>query len=173
LGLTPVQLIEIKRRKLILEACDLVEGTPVFDIKPYIPTYDAFPDAKAGWIDEVDVAMEVPAEYQVTFSTLAETQAGWLQKEWQIDFRPRLVELLARDPAPHRTRRITSRRGTGLFVIGCGAWRAVFALKERTVTVQWLEPGYPSRFLNDPARAAGLPDREAQLAFLQRWPEMP
>ncbi len=172
LGLTPVQLIEIKGRKLILGPCDLVEGTPVFDIKPYVPAYDAFPDAKAGWIDEVDVAMEVPADYQVAFATLAEIQATWLQTEWQIDFRSRMMELLARDPKPHRTRRITSRRGTELFVIGCGAWRAVFAVEERIVTVQSLEPGYPPRFLNDPARAEGLPDRQAQLAFLQRWPEM-
>jgi hypothetical protein len=83
------------------------------------------------------------------------------------------LELLARDPTPHRTRRITSRRGTDLFVIGCGAWRAVFDVKERTVTVQSLEPGYPQRFLDDPTRAEGLPDREAQRAFLQRWPEIP
>ncbi|MEO6992336.1 MAG: hypothetical protein ABI273_01790, partial [Lacunisphaera sp.] len=102
----------------------------------------------------------------------AETQAAWLQKEWRIDFRPRLTELLARDPTPHRTRRITSRRGTDLFVIGCGAWRAVFAVNELVVIVRSLEPGYPERFLDDPAKAEGLPDREAQLAFLQQWPEV-
>ena len=171
LGLTPVQLIEIKGRKLILGACDLVEGTPVFDIKPYIPAYDAFPEAKAGWIDDVDAAMAAPAIYRVTFSALAEAQAVWLQTGWQIDFRDRVIELLGRDPTPHRTRRITSRRGTEWFLIGCGAWRVVFAVRDREVTVQALEPGYPQRFLNDPARVEGLPDRAAQLAFLDRWPE--
>lgn len=171
LGLTPVQLLEVKGRKLILGACDLVDGTPVFDIKPYIPSYDAFPDAAAGWIDAVDAALEAPPQFTVDFAPLAETQAHWLQAGWEVDFRARLVELLARDPRPHRTRRITSRRGTGLFVIGCGAWRAVFSVAGRAVTVRAIEPGYPARFLNDPAKADGLPDREAQLAFLKKWPE--
>ena len=171
LGLTPVQLIEIKGRTLILGACDLVDGTPVFDIKPYIPTYDAFPDAAAGWIDEVDASLEVPPQFAVGFSALSEIQAAWLQTHWQIDFRSRLIELLARDPTPHRTRRITSRRGTDSFVIGCGAWRAVFTVAEKIVTVQSFEPGYPPRFLNDPSKADGLPDREAQVAFLKQWPE--
>lgn len=30
---------------------DLLDGTPVLDVKPYVRTYDAFPDAAAGWID--------------------------------------------------------------------------------------------------------------------------
>ncbi len=170
LGLTPVQLIEIKGRKLILGPCDLVDGTPVFDIKPYIPAYDSFPEESAGWIAEVDAALAVPPHYTVDFSPLAITQADWLQARWRIDFRPRLIELLARDPSPHRTRRIT-KRGEAEFVIGCGAWRAVFTVAPGAVTVQAIEPGYPQRFLNDPAKMKGLPDRDAQLAFLQQWPE--
>jgi tRNA (Thr-GGU) A37 N-methylase len=34
----------------------LLDGTPVLDIKPYVPYADAFPDARAGWIDQVDEA---------------------------------------------------------------------------------------------------------------------
>lgn len=169
LGLTPVQLIEVKGRKLILGPCDLVDGTPVFDLKPYIPAYDAFPDASAGWIDEVDTALSVPPQFTVEFAPLAEEQAAWLLGGWQIDFRPRLIELLARDPTPHRTRRI-SRRGEQQCVIGCGAWRAVFTAAAGAVRVELLEPGYPPRFLQDPAKMNGLPDREAQLAFFARWP---
>ena len=171
LGLTPVQLIKIEGRTLILGACDLVDGTPVFDIKPYIPAYDAFPEAKAGWIDEVDAALEVPPQFTVNFSALADTQATWLQETWQIDFRPRLMEILARDPSPHRTRRITSRHGTAEFVIGCGAWRAMFAVEGQSVHVRTFDTGYPPRFLHDPSKIEGLPDRDAQLAFLEKWPE--
>ena len=172
LGLTPVQLIKVEGRKLILGACDLVDGTPVFDIKPYIPTYDAFPEAKAGWIDEVDAALKVPPQFTVNFSALAETQAAWLLATWDIDFRPRMIEILARDPSPHRTRRITSRHGTAEFVIGCGAWRAIFTVKGQSVEVRALDTGYPPRFLHDPSKIEGLPDRDAQLAFLEKWPEL-
>jgi tRNA (Thr-GGU) A37 N-methylase len=31
---------------------DIVDGTPLLDIKPYVPRFDAFPDATAGWLDE-------------------------------------------------------------------------------------------------------------------------
>ena len=55
------------------------------------------------------------------------------------------------------------------FEIGCGAWRAVFTVEGETVCVQSLEPAYPMRFLTRPGYDA-VPDREAQMAFLARWP---
>ena len=33
---------------------DLLDGTPILDIKPYVPAFDAFPDARAGWMDDID-----------------------------------------------------------------------------------------------------------------------
>ena len=167
--MTPVQLLGVDGRKLILGACDLVDGTPIFDIKPYIAAYDAFPEAGGGWTDEVESALNVPPQFSVCLSPLAETQAEWLRANWQIDFRPRLFELLARDPTPHRTRRIR-RRGDSKFVIGCGAWRTVFSVAGKTVNVLSLETGYPPRFLNN-LKLNDLPDREAQLAYLERWPQ--
>lgn len=169
IGLTPVQLISVSGRKLILGACDLVDGTPIFDIKPYIAAYDAFPDAGGGWTEEVASSLTVPPQFSVCLSPHAETQAEWLRAHWQIDFCPRLFELLSRDPTPHRTRRIR-RRGDTQFVIGCGAWRAVFSVAEKIVTIVTFETGYPPRFLND-LTLEDLPDREAQLAFLKLWPQ--
>jgi tRNA-Thr(GGU) m(6)t(6)A37 methyltransferase TsaA len=169
LGLTPVQLIAVEGRTLVLGACDLVDGTPIFDLKPYIPAFDAFPDAVAGWTDEVAAAQETPPTFSVSLGPLAETQADWLQKKWQLDFRPRLFELLARDPTPHRTRRIR-RNGEGQFTIGCGAWRAVFTVEKKVVNILAFETGYPPRILND-LTLEYLPDREAQINFLVRWPQ--
>ncbi|MDK9716844.1 MAG: tRNA (N6-threonylcarbamoyladenosine(37)-N6)-methyltransferase TrmO [Trichlorobacter sp.] len=54
IGLTAVELVVIEGRRLTLRAVDLLDGTPVLDIKPYVPYADAFPDARAGWIDELD-----------------------------------------------------------------------------------------------------------------------
>lgn len=169
LGITPVQLIEIKKGKLILGPCDLVDGTPVFDIKPYIPAYDSFPDAKAGWIDEVDAALAAPPAFTVAFTPLAREQMAWLKQGWAVDFEARLLEILGRDPSPHRTRRIRSRHGD-LFDIGCGAWYAVFEVKETTVRILHLKPAFPLKFLTDPARPV-IPDKDAQLAFRAQWPK--
>lgn len=168
IGLTPVQLIRVEGRKLILGACDLVDGTPVFDIKPYIPAYDIFSGEKAGWTDEVEALQQLPPQYTVVFSELARTQAEWLQQHWNIDFRPRMIEFLSQDPAPHRTRRIKRRR-TGIFEIGCGAWRAVFNVTDKTVNIEALDAAYTERFLISTQRT-DVPDREAQLAYIKQWP---
>jgi tRNA (Thr-GGU) A37 N-methylase len=37
-----------------VRSVDLLDGTPVIDIKPYVPYADAFPAARAGWIDRID-----------------------------------------------------------------------------------------------------------------------
>jgi tRNA-Thr(GGU) m(6)t(6)A37 methyltransferase TsaA len=56
IGLSAVELAGIEGRTLRLRGVDLLDGTPVLDIKPYVPYADAFPEARAGWIDEVDAA---------------------------------------------------------------------------------------------------------------------
>lgn len=168
LGITPVQLRQVEHGRLILGPCDLMDGTPVFDIKPYIPAYDAFPDEKSGWTGALETCQAGPAAFQVAYAPMAATQAQWLSGKWQIDFRPRLEALLERDPAPHRTRRIKRDKDGGL-TIGCGAWRACFEIHHRTVHITALAPGYPLRFLLREGNEV-VPDRQAQLEFLDQWP---
>lgn len=50
LGLSAVHLLGIEGRVLTVRGLDLLDGTPILDIKPYIPDYDAHPDASRGWL---------------------------------------------------------------------------------------------------------------------------
>jgi tRNA-Thr(GGU) m(6)t(6)A37 methyltransferase TsaA len=168
LGLTAVRLLGVEPGRLLLGAIDLVDGTPVFDVKPYIPKYDAFPDERSGWMEAVEAEERSRPGFVVGWSVLAKAQGEWLAAGWGVDFRGRMEELLSADPRPHRTRRIV-RRGDR-FEIACGAWRGVFRVSERVVTVEELQVGFPRRFLEDRLRTE-VPEREAQLAFLVRWPE--
>jgi tRNA (adenine37-N6)-methyltransferase len=54
IGLSAVELIAIEGRSLRVRGVDLLDGTPILDIKPYVPYADAFPDSVAGWIDAID-----------------------------------------------------------------------------------------------------------------------
>lgn len=54
IGLSAVELIAIDDRGLRVRGLDLLDGTPILDIKPYVPYADAFPDSVAGWIDALD-----------------------------------------------------------------------------------------------------------------------
>ncbi|MBA2480013.1 MAG: tRNA (N6-threonylcarbamoyladenosine(37)-N6)-methyltransferase TrmO [Planctomycetes bacterium] len=51
IGLSAVRVLAVVGTKVRIRGLDLLDGTPVLDLKPYIPAYDAFPDAKAGWVD--------------------------------------------------------------------------------------------------------------------------
>lgn len=57
IGLSAVELVKVEDRTLHLRGVDLLDGTPILDIKPYVPYADAFPNAKAGWIDELDIML--------------------------------------------------------------------------------------------------------------------
>lgn len=54
IGLSAVELVAVEEGRLRVRGLDLLDGTPVLDIKPYVPYADAFPDAAAGWIDGID-----------------------------------------------------------------------------------------------------------------------
>jgi tRNA-Thr(GGU) m(6)t(6)A37 methyltransferase TsaA len=168
IGITAVPLLKIVGRKIYVGNNDLLDGTPVLDIKPYVATADAFPDASLGWIADVDAALAGPANYSVQLEALAKAQTEWLQSSWELDFMPRAKEILSRDPTPHRTRRI-SRLKNGSFRLGCGAWRVYFVVQGSQVKIERLSPGYPLRLLNSPDSDVAF--REAQLAFLAKWPE--
>lgn len=56
IGLSAVEMVAVEGRCVRVRGVDLLDGTPVLDIKPYVPYADAFPEARAGWIDEVDVS---------------------------------------------------------------------------------------------------------------------
>ena len=57
IGLSAVELVRVEGRTLHLRGVDLLDGTPVLDLKPYIPYADAFPEARAGWVDELDARL--------------------------------------------------------------------------------------------------------------------
>lgn len=52
ISLSAVRLRRVEGLRVHVERCDLLDGTPILDIKPYVPYADAFPDARAGWVDE-------------------------------------------------------------------------------------------------------------------------
>ena len=50
IGLSIVRLIEVKGMMLVVEDVDTLDGTPLLDLKPYVPAFDAYPDASSGWL---------------------------------------------------------------------------------------------------------------------------
>lgn len=97
IGLSCVRLVGIDldcgdAPVLRVTGADMVDGTPVYDIKPYLPFCDSHPDAGSGWIE--DAAWE-PLAVEVPPAELAKVPE---------DLRAGLVQMLRQDPRPAYTR---------------------------------------------------------------------
>jgi len=97
IGLSVVALdgisIENGKVELLLSGVDLLDGTPVLDIKPYLPYVDSIPDAKSGYASEPPQASK-----SVLFSKKAETQLQ--QRDDGVELKRLIVKLLECDPRP-------------------------------------------------------------------------
>ena len=51
IGLSAVRLVSVDGNTLQVQDVDMLDGTPLLDIKPYVPAFDAYPDSRAGWVD--------------------------------------------------------------------------------------------------------------------------
>jgi tRNA-Thr(GGU) m(6)t(6)A37 methyltransferase TsaA len=50
IGMSVLRLLAVEGWMLRVADVDVLDGTPVLDIKPYVPEYDAFPGSRAGWL---------------------------------------------------------------------------------------------------------------------------
>jgi tRNA-Thr(GGU) m(6)t(6)A37 methyltransferase TsaA len=51
IGLSVVRLLSVDGMTLGVADIDILDGTPLLDIKPYVPRVDSYPDSRAGWWD--------------------------------------------------------------------------------------------------------------------------
>jgi tRNA (adenine37-N6)-methyltransferase len=54
IGISAVRLLAVQEGIFEGADVDMIDGTPLQDIKPYLPVFDCYPDCKAGWFDESD-----------------------------------------------------------------------------------------------------------------------
>jgi tRNA-Thr(GGU) m(6)t(6)A37 methyltransferase TsaA len=167
IGLTSVRLYAVEGLILETGPLDLTDGTPVLDIKPYLHTVDAHPEAKLGWLEEVELAENAPGKYEVVIEEPAQEQLDWLRTNFGIDYISRASVLLSRDPSPHRTRRILKLQDNE-FRMACGAWRIFFQMDGNLVKVQRIGKGYSDESLVAPGFEK-IVDRDAQIAFAHRY----
>ena len=87
LGLSCVELVSVNKGYLTVRGADLMDGTPIFDIKPYIPYADCIPEAKEGWASSPSDLLEVSFSDEVA-SLLSEAEKAELCSILQNDPRP-------------------------------------------------------------------------------------
>ena len=99
IGLSALELDGIERRAgrllLRLRGVDLLDGTPVLDIKPYIPYADSIPDAQGSF------AQGAPAgKSRVVFADRVQQRLGGLEEGARARLQTLVVRILEQDPRP-------------------------------------------------------------------------
>lgn len=92
IGLSSVKLLEVISDEkdgpvLAVSGVDMLDGTPIYDIKPYIPYADAHPEAKGGFTDELAKGAQIEVEFP-----------DELLQKLPADIRKPALELLQQDP---------------------------------------------------------------------------
>jgi tRNA-Thr(GGU) m(6)t(6)A37 methyltransferase TsaA len=95
-GLSLVELLDVRTDDgvvLTFGGVDLVDGTPILDIKPYVPFVESLPDARGGFVDGP------PPQLAVQFTAGAEAAIAAAMVA-RPALRELIIEVLAQDPRP-------------------------------------------------------------------------
>lgn len=85
----PLSHVDAEKGLIYISGLDVIDGTPVLDIKPYLPYADSYPEASAGWASE-----DIPT-FSVVWSESALHVLAELQKEMLSDFDPNQVSQIS------------------------------------------------------------------------------
>jgi len=140
IGMSAVELVSVEGLVLTIKKVDMLDGTPVLDLKPYIPYTDSFPEASSGWLDAAERPRDPGPRYVIEFAEQAEARLRFLEAEHGLELREAVVQALALGPAPHPYRRI-KRDGEG-FVLAYREWRFPFASEGERIIVLSVRSGY-------------------------------
>ena len=160
IGLSAVRLERIERCTLHLREIDLLDGTPVLDIKPYIAYADAFPDASAGWLAPKDPR----AVWDVVVEADATEAIAWVEATTGLDLGARIQAALSLGPQPHAYRRIREL-ADGTRVLAVKEWRVRFRIEEQRLVVIGVASGFRPKDL----MTGALPVHEQHRAFFGKF----
>ncbi|MEM1416071.1 MAG: tRNA (N6-threonylcarbamoyladenosine(37)-N6)-methyltransferase TrmO [Myxococcota bacterium] len=161
LGMSLLRLLRVEGRFLHVEGLDVLDGTPLLDVKPYVPWADAWPDARTGWLrpeagsDERGRPRDPGPIWEVRFTAHALAQLAFLE-ERGVSLRGRAEAQLSLGPQPHAYRRIRPE-GEG-FVLSIKSWRLAFRTvnerEKRTIEVVEVRSGEKAKRVHDDAALA-------------------
>ncbi|MBO5689097.1 MAG: tRNA (N6-threonylcarbamoyladenosine(37)-N6)-methyltransferase TrmO [Lentisphaeria bacterium] len=160
IGMSCVELISVEGLQVRVKNFDLLDRTPVIDIKPYIPRADAFPDAETGWL-----AAAVSDGYEVTFTPEMQVQAANLLACGGPDLQRFCRVQLVHAPLNRERKRLYACED-GSWEIGFRTWRIRFSAAEAAKKVRVL--GIRSHYLPEelaPGTADPYQDKDLHRAW--------
>jgi tRNA-Thr(GGU) m(6)t(6)A37 methyltransferase TsaA len=135
IGLTAARLLSRSSRVLCFEGLDLLDGTPILDLKPYVPYADCIDGASNGWLESEQSSKRCELEY----STLCLSQIEFLEAR-QIHVKAALERIFEAGAHAHPSRRIRREGARGVLAIK--DFRVTFVVDGNRVRLLRLHSGY-------------------------------
>ena len=166
IGLSCVRLLKIDGLTLYVDEADLLDGTPVLDIKPYIPMADAFPQAKAGWVEEQEGEL-----WTLEMSDAFAEQCRWLADNSPFDLESFVQVQLVHGPFDVTRKRIALREEDCSGELAYRTFRIDFRYdpQARRILLEKIRSGYSGQEMAEPADIYS--DKPVHRAFLARFGE--
>jgi tRNA-Thr(GGU) m(6)t(6)A37 methyltransferase TsaA len=138
IGLSCVKLDKVDGLKIFISESDILDGSPVLDIKPYLPYSDSFPDLKTGWVQN-----NLNEKYKVAFSSKSKKIAEKLKSEKNtnlINYARIQLEFNPTDVSRKRITKIKSQKtGKENFSLSYQDWQIHYLVDETLKQVKIID----------------------------------
>ncbi len=135
IGVSCVKIEKVEKGRIFVSEQDLLDKTPILDLKPYLPYSDSFPEVKTGWVKE-----EETNKYKVIFTQDVKERVDWLMKHTNFDFEQVLQNQLSYEPTNSKTKRVKKIGKDFTFAIR--TWRFKFKISNEFVNIYSVFSGY-------------------------------
>lgn len=160
LGLSCVELLERRGLVIKVRGFDLLDETPIYDIKPYLPYSDSFPEASKGWLESVD-----SEKFTVSFSNEAEQALTWLSARGLDQLQNFILQQLQFDPLDKNKKRLMDITTSGA-TLAYRTWRVHFTVSGQSIMISGISSGYHTQELDQTDDK--YQDKSLHRSFLRR-----
>lgn len=125
IGISVVSIVSIHGLCIEIAGTDLLDETPILDIKPYIPYADCISDANSGWLDTMEESHHI---YNIGDNCLVKAQE--IKEKEGVDIILHIKQLLRESPYPHPYRRI-KKINEDMYELSIRTWRVMYTVLEQ------------------------------------------
>lgn len=140
IGMSLVKLEKVHNDSIEVSEFDLLDQTPIIDIKPYVHYSDSRDNSKQGWLINEDT-------YKIKFTTKAKEQAQWILQNADLDFYQIAYTQLSTQPFNEKIKRLEKLEDH--YILKYRTWRIKFKETDiGTIEVLGFSSGYKNEELN-------------------------
>ncbi len=140
IGMSLVKLIHVVGLEVAVGENDILNGSPIFDIKPYHPESDLAADAKIKWLENSELQ-----KHSITISPFAEDQLEFLEKHNIREISTFINRQLEYDPLNKSKKRVEPFQS--YWCLAYRTWRIDFSIVDTQIGILSIRSGYTAEEL--------------------------